>query len=87
MLRLCIFLCILDKKIHFDAYHRKKHTKSALSASLTDIKGIGPAKAKSLIIKFGTLQRIGEATKAELMSVKGITEANAIEIIKTFKGE
>lgn len=69
------------------AYHRKKHTKSALSASLTEIKGIGPAKAKALIMKFGTLQRIGEATQAELMSVKGITEANAYEIIKTFKGE
>lgn len=68
-------------------YHRKKHTKSALSASLTEIKGIGPAKAKALIIKFGTLQRIGEATVEELMSVKGITEANAYEIIKTFKGE
>ena len=69
------------------AYHRKKHTKSALSASLTEIKGIGPAKAKALIMKFGTLQKIGEATQAELMSVKGITEANAAEIIKAFKGE
>lgn len=69
------------------AYHRKKHTKSALSASLTDIKGIGPARAKALIIRFGTLQKIGEATQAELMSVKGITEANAYEIIKTFRGE
>ena len=69
------------------AYHRKKRTKTALTASLTDIKGIGPAKAKALIMKFGTLQRIGEATQAELMSVKGITEANAKEIIKAFKGE
>ncbi len=69
------------------AYHRKKHTKSALSASLTEIKGIGPAKAKALIIKFGTLQRIGEATVEELMSVKGITQQNAEEIIKAFKGE
>ncbi len=69
------------------AYHRKKHTKSALSASLTEIKGIGPAKAKALIIKFGTLQRIGEATEEQLMSVKGITQANAAEILKAFKGE
>lgn len=69
------------------AYHRKKHTKSALSASLTEIKGIGPAKAKALIIKFGTLQKIGEATAEQLMSVKGITQANAEEIIKAFKGE
>lgn len=69
------------------AYHRKKHTKSALSASLTEIKSIGPAKAKALIIKFGTLQKIGEATAEQLMSVKGITQANAEEIIKAFKGE
>lgn len=68
-------------------YHRKKHTKSALSASLTEIKGIGPAKAKALIIKFGTLQKIGEATAEQLMSVKGITQQNAEEIIKAFKGE
>ena len=69
------------------AYHRKKRTKTALTASLIDIKGIGPAKAKALIMKFGSLQKIGEATQAELMSVNGITEANAYEIIKAFKGE
>ncbi len=69
------------------AYHRKKHTKSALSASLIEIKGIGPAKAKALIMKFGTLQQIGKATAEELMSVKGITQGNAEEIIKTFNGE
>ena len=69
------------------AYHRKKHTKSALSAALTDIKGIGEKKAKSLMIKFKTMEAIGKADKEELMSVPGITEANAVEIIKAFKGE
>lgn len=69
------------------AYHRKKHTKSALSAALTDIKGIGEKKAKNLMIKFKTLEAIGNADKEALMSVQGITEANAIEIIKAFKGE
>ena len=69
------------------AYHHKKHTKSALTASLTDIKGIGEKKAKNLIIKFKTMDAIRNAAKAELMSVPGITEANAIEIIKAFRGE
>lgn len=69
------------------AYHRKKHTKSALTASLTDIKGIGEKKARNLIMKFKTLEAIGNALKPELMSVPGITEANADEIIKAFKGE
>ena len=69
------------------AYHHKKHTKSALTASLTDIKGIGEKKAKNLIIKFKTMDAIRNAAKAELMSVPGITEANAIEIVKAFRGE
>ena len=69
------------------AYHRKKHTKSALSASLTEIKGIGPQKAKNLIIKFRTLEKIREAGVEELQSVKGITKENALEIIKAFHGE
>ena len=69
------------------AYHRKKHTKSALSATLTQIKGIGEKKAKNLMIKFKTLDAIGKADKETLMSVPGITEANAVEIIKAFKGE
>ncbi len=68
-------------------YHRKKHTKSALSATLTQIKGIGEKKAKNLMIKFKTLDAIGKADKETLMSVPGITEANAVEIIKAFKGE
>jgi excinuclease ABC subunit C len=69
------------------AYHRKKHTKSTLSQSLTEIKGIGPAKAKSLMIKFRTLERIGNATVDELLSVKGITKKDVEEIKKTFFGE
>lgn len=69
------------------AYHRKKHTKSALSQSLTAIKGIGPAKAKALMIKFRTLDKIGSASEDELLSVKGITKRDVEEIKKTFYGE
>ncbi len=69
------------------AYHHKKHTKSALTASLTEIKGIGEKKAKNLIIKFKTLDAIRNADEETLMSVPGITQANAAEIIKALKGE
>ena len=62
------------------AYHRKKHTKSALSAALTDIKGIGEKKAKNLMIKFKTLEAIGNADKEALMSVPGITEAMRLKL-------
>ena len=69
------------------AYHHKKHKKSTLNATLTSIKGIGDKKAKNLMLKFKNLEAIGRADKETLMSVPGITEANAIEIIKAFKGE
>ena len=69
------------------AYHHKKHKKSAINSTLTSIKGIGDKKAKNLMLKFKNLEAIGRADKETLMSVPGITEANAIEIIKAFKGE
>ena len=69
------------------AYHQKKHKKSTLNATLTSIKGIGDKKAKNLMLKFKNLEAIGIADKETLMTVPGITEANAIEIIKAFKGE
>ena len=68
-------------------YHRKKHTKTALSASLTEIKGIGEAKAKALIKEFGTLEKIGNASEDELLKIKGITPEIIKEISKTFHGE
>ncbi len=69
------------------AYHRKKHTKKSMSSTLTGIKGIGPKKAKILIMKFGTMEKIAQASLDELSSVKGITMQNAEDIIRAFKGE
>lgn len=68
------------------SYHRKKHTKSALALSLTEISGIGEKKAKNLIIRFKTLEALRNATKEQLMETPGITENNAKEIIKSIKG-
>lgn len=68
-------------------YHRKKHTKSALSALLTQIKGVGEAKAKALIMKFSTLENIRNAGIEELCSVPGITASLAEEIFRALHGE
>jgi excinuclease ABC subunit C len=68
-------------------YHRKKHTKSALENSLTQIKGIGEKKAKNLIVKFRTVDNIRKASVEELEDIQGISKADASEIYKTFHGE
>jgi len=53
--------------------HRKKRSKLGLASQLDAIPGIGPARRKALLIHFGSMDKIREATLAELSAVKGIT--------------
>jgi excinuclease ABC subunit C len=57
--------------------HRARRSKQGMASVLDSIPGIGPAKRKSLLIHFGSVDKIREATLAELMQVKGINEALA----------
>ncbi len=54
------------------SYHRQKHSKRSFNSSLTEIDGIGPARAKALITTFKSVKRIKEAEIEELMGVKGM---------------
>ena len=51
---------------------RNIHSKNALSSVLTEIEGIGKAKRRALMDRFGTLDRIMRASVDELASVGGI---------------
>jgi len=61
--------------------HRARRSKQGLASVLEAIPGIGPAKRKSLLKHFGSVDKIKEATVDELTGVKGITPALA-ETIK-----
>lgn len=63
-------------------YHRKLREKSVTKSELDNIKGIGEAKKKALLKHFGSVEKIKQASKEELMEVKGITEKIATEILK-----
>jgi excinuclease ABC subunit C len=54
--------------------HRNRRSRQGLVSRLDSIPGIGPARRKALIVKFGSIDGIRQATLAELMSVRGITE-------------
>lgn len=62
------------------SYHRKLREQAITKSELDDIKGIGEAKKKALLKHFGSVEKIKQATKEELMQVKGITEKIAEEI-------
>ncbi len=49
-------------------------------SSLTEIPGIGDAKAKTLLAAFRTMKALKEATEEEISAVKGISKRDAAEI-------
>lgn len=76
----------IQEEVHRFAveYHRLRRKKSSLASVLTEIEGIGEKRAKSLRLKFGSVEKISSASKEELMSCEGITERIAENIIKYF---
>lgn len=81
-----VFIYKIQEEVHryslslMDAKRRNAVKKS----SLTEIKGVGAKKANDLMLHFGTLAALKSATKAQLLEVKGITDAVADAIIEYF---
>lgn len=61
-------------------YFRSIHSKRNLNSVLSEIKGVGKARRKALMDKFGTLDRILHASESELSSCDGISPAIAKNI-------
>jgi len=66
-------------------FYRKRHRKETISSALEKIPGVGPAKRKALITRFGSLKRVREASVEELSSVEGIGPTLAMEISEHLK--
>jgi excinuclease ABC subunit C len=60
--------------------HRNKRTKLGLASRLDAIDGIGPVRRKALLMKFGSIQAIQQASVEELTGIKGITPEIAMAL-------
>ena len=86
---LFVFIYKIQEEVHrftvsrMDSAKRKTLTKS----SLTNIDGIGDAKAKLLLKAFGGIGGIKKATAEEIAAVKGIGKRDAEKIREYFDGE
>ncbi|MGB9669512.1 MAG: helix-hairpin-helix domain-containing protein, partial [Anaerolineales bacterium] len=60
--------------------HRNLRTKKGLASRLDSVNGIGPARRKQLLSKFGSIEAIQNASVEELMTVPGITKKLAEQI-------
>ena len=54
------------------SYHRQKREKRALASPLDEIAGIGPARKKALLKRFGSLSRLRDAEVAEIADTPGV---------------
>ena len=64
------------------SYHRKLRDESMIKSAVDGIPGIGTAKKAMLLKKFGSVEKISEASIEELTSVKGINEDLAKKILE-----
>lgn len=61
-------------------YHRKKRERRSLSSPLDEIPGVGPARKKALLRRFGSLARLARATQEEIAATPGVGPALAGQI-------
>jgi excinuclease ABC subunit C len=54
-------------------YHRNIRAKKSRESALDSLPGIGPARKKALVKRFGSVRNLKEASIEDLSSVKGIT--------------
>jgi len=64
-------------------FQRLRRGKKTIKSAVSSIAGIGPAKTKLLLKHFGSYKNLKEATREELLEVKGLSKTN-VESILTF---
>ncbi|MGH2739369.1 MAG: excinuclease ABC subunit UvrC [Actinomycetota bacterium] len=62
------------------AYHRKKRARRALASPLDAVPGVGPARKRALLRRFGSLTRIRKADVDEIAATPGVGPAIARRI-------
>jgi excinuclease ABC subunit C len=63
--------------------HRNRRTRQGLASRLDAVSGIGPARRKALLTRFGSIEGILDASLEEITSLPGIT----VEIAEALKSQ
>jgi excinuclease ABC subunit C len=53
-------------------YHRQKRARRALASPLDDVPGVGPARKKALLKRFGSLARLSRASVEDIAATPGV---------------
>ena len=81
------FIYGIQEEVHRTAIRamKKRKTKSLKKSTLEQIQGIGAAKARILLKRFGSISAIKEADEETLSATKGITQTDALQIRKFYQ--
>ncbi len=81
------FLAGMQEEVHRFAigYHRQIRSKGMLTSVLDDISGVGDKRKAALLRKFGSIERVGEASYADLIEIPEINSQVAEKIVEYFK--
>lgn len=66
-------------------YHRKLRQKRIIKSELDQIPGIGPTRRNILLKRFGSVEKIKQATLEELLQTEGVNKKVAESIYKYFR--
>lgn len=82
-------IATIQEEVHRFAigFHRQRSVKKGLATALTEIPGIGPARAKLLFRHFKTLKAIRAADEEELQGIDGMSRPAAKAVFRYFHPE
>lgn len=80
------FISEIQEEVHRFAigYHRKLKQSNTFLSELTKIDGIGEKRAKNLMMKFKSIDKISAAGLSELCETPGISEQQALNVYNYF---
>jgi excinuclease ABC subunit C len=67
------------------SYHRKRRKRETLASAVERIPGVGEARRKALLKRFGSVKRLQEATWEEIGAVPGISETLARRVAQALR--
>jgi excinuclease ABC subunit C len=67
-------------------YHRRKRQRRAMASPLDDIPGVGPARKRALLRRFGSLARLARASEEEIAATPGVGPRLAAQIAAVVTG-
>jgi excinuclease ABC subunit C len=68
-------------------YHRAKRSKALTESELDEVRGLGPARRKALLRRFGSVRGIREATVDEIAELPGIGPRTARAVLAALGGD